>query len=92
MAMKPTELQKHNALKLVNRMKSAASPGRFGASPGTVPDRRERRRIDQARGLVPFAVKLDGDLVQGLHARARERGVPLNDLVADLLRRGLEAE
>ena len=47
---------------------------------------------DQARGLVPFAVKLEGDLVKRIHALAQERGVPVNDLVADLLRRGLDAK
>lgn len=46
MAMKPAELQKFNALKLVNKMKKGASPGRFGATAGTTPDRREQRRLD----------------------------------------------
>lgn len=92
MAMKPAELQKFNALKLVNKMKKGASPGRFGASAGVAPDRREQRRLDQARGLVPFAVKLEGDLVKRIHALAEERGVPLGDLVADLLRRALDAK
>ena len=92
MAMKPTELQKYNALKLVNKMKSATTPGRFGAAAGVAPDRREQRRLDQARGLVPFAVKLEGGLVKRIHALAQERGVPLNELVADLLRRGFDAK
>jgi hypothetical protein len=92
MAMKPAELQKYNALKLVNRMKSASAQERFGGAAAAVPDRREQRRLDQARGLVPFAVKLESGLVKQIHARAQERGVPLNDLVADLLRRALEAK
>jgi hypothetical protein len=92
MAMKPAELQKYNALKLVNRMKSASAPERFGGAAAAVPDRREQRRLDQARGLVPFAVKLEGGLVKRIHEQAQERGVPLNDLVADLLRRALDAK
>jgi hypothetical protein len=73
-------------------MKSATTPGRFGAAASAAPDRREQRRLDQARGLVPFAVKLEGDLVKRIHAVVQERSVPLNDLVADLLRKGLDAK
>jgi hypothetical protein len=54
-------------------------------------DRRERRRLDQARGLVPFAVKLDGELVKELRALAEARGAELGDVVAELLRKGLDA-
>ncbi len=89
MAMKPAELQKFNALKLVNKMKKAAPPGRFGA-PDAVPDRREQRRIDQAQGLVPFAVKLNSDLVKSLHALAQERNTGINELVAELLQKALK--
>lgn len=89
MAMKPAELQKFNALKLVNKMKKAAIPGRFGG-PDAVPDRREQRRIDQAQGLVPFAVKLNGDLVKSLHALAQERNTGINELVAELLQQALK--
>jgi hypothetical protein len=92
MAMKPAELQKYNALKLVNRMKSASAPDRFGTAAAAAPDRREQRRLDQARGLVPFAVKLEGGLVKQIHALAQQRGEPLNDLVAGLLRRALDAK
>jgi hypothetical protein len=41
--------------------------------------------------LVPFAVKLNGELVQQLHAQAKERNVDLNELVAGLLAKGLAA-
>jgi hypothetical protein len=40
-----------------------------------------------AQDLVPFAVKLPGDLVKRLHERAGEK--PLNEVVAELLERGL---
>lgn len=89
MAMKPAELQKFNAMKLVNKMKKAAVPGRYGA-PASPPDRREQRRRDQAQGLVPFAVKLNGELVQSLHALAQSRGTGINELVAELLQSALK--
>jgi predicted HicB family RNase H-like nuclease len=53
-------------------------------------DRRERRQQDQALGLVPFAVKLNGELAQRLRDQAQAEGVSLNDLVDRLLRLGLE--
>ncbi len=89
MTMKPTELQKHNALKIVNKMKKSATPGRFGGTAAAVPDRREQRRLDQAAGLVPFAVKLSGNMVKQIHALAQERQTGINETVAELLRKGL---
>jgi hypothetical protein len=52
-------------------------------------DRKEQRKRDQAAGLVPFAVKLHGDLVKRIHALAQERSASLNDVVAELLEKGL---
>lgn len=40
---------------------------------------------------MPFAVKLEDDPEKRIHEVVQERGVPLNDLVADLLRKGLDA-
>jgi hypothetical protein len=45
---------------------------------------------DRAQGLVPFAVKLNGELVKKLHAIAQERQAPLDAVVAELLERSLE--
>ncbi|HSN42074.1 MAG TPA: hypothetical protein VLT92_18000, partial [Burkholderiales bacterium] len=53
-------------------------------------DRREQRKLDQSLGLVPFAVKLDGDLVKRVQALAQERQAGLNEIVAELLEKGLE--
>jgi hypothetical protein len=55
----------------------------------TALDRKEQRKRDQAAGLIPFAVKLHGDLVKRLHALAQERNVGMNELVAELLEKGL---
>ncbi|GAB2181540.1 hypothetical protein DLREEDagrD3_17630 [Denitratisoma sp. agr-D3] len=91
MAMKFTDLHKNLGLKINGQLRNSASPERFaqGASPL---DKKEQRRRDQALGLVPFAVKLNQDLVATLQAQAASRGVPLNELVAELLQKGLAAD
>lgn len=90
MTMKPTELQKYNALKIVNKMKKTATPDRFGGTAAALPDRREQRRLDQAAGLIPFAVKLNRDLVAQLNTLAQERKVPVGEVVAELLQAALK--
>ncbi len=88
--MKRTDLAKSDAKKLMNQM--GAEGAVFGApGKGAAPDRRAQRDRDRALGLVPFAVKLNGDLVQQLQALSKERGVELNQLVAELLQKGLDA-
>ncbi len=88
--MKKTDLEKSKALKVNARMSHAGTPERFGGGSGTVPDRREQRKLDQAQGLVPFAVKLNGDLVQQIQDVAQERRMSLNEVVAELLKKGLK--
>lgn len=65
-------------------------PDRFGKDANAPMDKREQRERDREMGLVPFAVKLHEDLVREIHALARERGASLNDLTADLIRKGLQ--
>lgn len=89
MAMKPAELQKLNAMKLVNQMKNAGGHGRPGGTVAPI-DRREQRRLDQAAGLVPFAVKLNSDLVAQIHALATGRKTGVNEIVAELLQKALK--
>jgi hypothetical protein len=90
--MKRTDLEKHKALKIVTQMKQAAPPERFAQGAALPADRRERRRLDRERGLVPFAVKLDAELAGRLRALAAERATDLNQLVEELLKKGLEAK
>ena len=73
-------------------MNQSPAPGRFGQSAAVTVDRREQRRRDQALGLVPFAIKLDSDLVKQLHTLAQQRGTGLNELTAELLKKGLKAK
>ncbi|RZI81813.1 MAG: hypothetical protein EOP38_18040 [Rubrivivax sp.] len=90
--MKKTDLEKSKASKLMGQMRQAPQPGRFGAAAAALPDRREQRKIDQANGLVPFAVKLNADLVKQLQARAEQSGEPLTDVVDRVIRAGLAAQ
>ena len=87
--MKKPELDKLKGLKLSGAMKQAATQGRFSGNATVAPNRREQRKLDQAQGLVPFAVKLDLGLVKQLHALAQQRNTGLNEVVADLLQKGL---
>jgi hypothetical protein len=86
--MKKTGLAKSDAKKLMGQM---AQPGAaaFGNTAAPVVDRREQRRLDQAAGLVPFAVKINGELVKQLQEKAAAQSVDLNELVGQLLAKGL---
>jgi len=86
--MKKTDLAKRDAERIRNAM--GAKNAAFDRG-GAAPDRREQRERDRALGLVPFAVKLNGDLVKQLQGLAGERGVEINQLVAELLQKGLDA-
>ena len=87
--MKKTDLAKQMGLKLTDKVAIAGAPSRFGTQ-AVLPNRREQRKVDQALGLVPFAVKIHSDLVTRIQARAAERGTGVNELVAELLASGLE--
>jgi hypothetical protein len=89
MAMKKFDLEKNKALKLMQSTKQSG-PDRFGkASAPTELDRRERRKLDQAQGLVPFACKLNADLVAQLKTRAESHPGGLTGLLTELLEAGL---
>lgn len=90
--MKRTDLAKSDAKKLMNQMSAkGAAFGSAAAAKAAVPDRREQRERERALGLVPFAVKLNGDLVRQVQALSKERGVELNQLVAELIQKGMSA-
>lgn len=88
MAMKKTDLEKNKALKLTNKMKQATAD-RFGKAADAPVDRREQRKLDQAKGLVPFACKLDKDLVTRLNTLAADHAEGMTGLLTELLQRGL---
>ncbi|AMP06796.1 hypothetical protein [Collimonas pratensis] len=86
--MKKTGMAKSDAKKLMGKMTAPGAAG-FGNSDVTVVDRKEQRKRDQALGLVPFAVKLNSALVLQLQTLAKERETDLNQLVGELLAKGL---
>ncbi len=87
--MKKPDIDKLQGLKLSGAMKQTVTQGRYGSNAAVAPNRREQRKLDQAQGLVPFAVKLDSDLVKQIHSLAQERNIGLNEVVAELLKKGL---
>ena len=87
MTMKKTELEKRKGLKLANDLRRAGNP--YGRAAETDADRRALRERDRALGLVPFAAKLPQDLVRQMQSEAQARGVRLDDLVAEWLRKAM---
>ena len=87
--MKKSGLEKQKAMKLAGKMKQAGTSAAFGQDAAAPLDRRDQRKQDQALGLVPFAVKLHGDLVAQLHAMAQARAMGMNEVVAQLLQKAL---
>lgn len=86
--MKKTDLTRMLESKLEGRRKGATLSGRLGQGASEA-DRKERRRLDAAAGLVPFACKLPSELAQQVRDRAEADGGDLNAVVAALLRQAL---
>jgi hypothetical protein len=89
MTAKRTELDKREAMAITNALRQSGARFDTSATPAA---RREQRERDRAAGLVPFAVKLHGDLVRQLQQRAQQRGVALDALADELLRRALDPQ
>jgi hypothetical protein len=92
MTAKRTDLEKLKGKKIDVALGQGKIPHRFGQGAAQVLDRREQRKRDQALGLIPFAVKLEADLVKEIQDKAQEKQQPLNELVAALLRKGLTSQ
>lgn len=88
MSMKKTDLEKLKGKKIAGGGYGANN--RFGAGAGEPGDRREQRERDREAGLIPFACKLHGELIREIHAAAQAKGVGLNEITDELLRKGLE--
>jgi len=89
--VKRTDLAKLKGISINSKMAQATTPGRFGKDASAPMDRREQRKLDQAQGLVPFAVKLNSELVKEVQALAEQRKLGLNEVVTELLTKGLKA-
>jgi len=90
--MKKTDLDRNEGLKITGKMKQAGTPDRFGSAASAAVSRREQRKLEQAQGLVAFAVKLDGELVKQVQALSEARQTGINETVAALLTKGLAAK
>jgi hypothetical protein len=89
MSMKTTDLEKNKAKKIAGTMKASTVPDRFAQGAAAAADKRERRARDAAAGLVPFACKLPAPLLKRLNERAAGHEGGVNELVAQLLDKGL---
>jgi hypothetical protein len=87
MSMKKTDLEKVMGKKVGSGGFGAAD--RYGKGATEPGDRRAQREHDRELGLVAFACKLHGDLVREVQAAAQAKGVGLNEITAELLRKGL---
>jgi hypothetical protein len=84
------QLEQNKAFKLANDLKQGGKT-RAGAAGEAKVDRREQRKLDQAKGLVPFACKLDEKLVKQLKERADANEGGMTEALAELLvKAGLE--
>lgn len=89
--MKKTDLEKLAGRRIENAQQRSGPPPRFGTASTTAPvSRRDQRRIDQAQGLIPFAVKLESTLAEQVRSLAASRAASVDEVVAELLRKGLE--
>lgn len=89
--MKLTDLEKNRGLKINSRLKQGGTPSRFGGEAAATLDRKAQRKLDQEKGLVPFAVKISAELATRLREQAQAGGLDLNTLVGELLEKGLAA-
>ena len=85
MSMKKTDLAKNMNAKIDGKMRGTGAPGRFAQGATEVVDKRERRRLDAAAGLVPFACKLPAELVARLNERGSAHAGGVNALLAEVL-------
>ncbi len=88
--MKLADMYKSKGSKINGNIKPHGAPGKPSGEPAPL-DRREQRKLDQAKGLVAFACKLEGSLIAQIRTLAEERQMPLNEVVAALLAAGIEA-
>ncbi|KND59561.1 hypothetical protein BVER_01246 [Candidatus Burkholderia verschuerenii] len=88
--MNKFQLEQNKAFKLANDLKQGGK-GQIGVAGQAKVDRREQRKLDQAKGLVPFACKLDEKLVAQLKERALTNEGGLSEVLVELLvKAGLE--
>jgi hypothetical protein len=88
--MKRTDLEKSLGSKINSKIERNSESGPFNKDNVKPVDKREQRKLDQAKGLVPFAVKINADLVEKIQNIAKDEQLSVNEVVAELLQKGLE--
>jgi len=88
--MKRTDLEKSIGSKINSKIEKNSESGPFNKDKTKPVDKREQRKLDQALGLVPFAVKINIELVEKIQDIAKETGTGINEVVTELLKKGLE--
>lgn len=88
--MKRTDLEKSLGTKIKANIHANSESGPFNKDAAKPVDKREQRKLDQAQGLVPFAVKINIDLVEKIQDIAKEEKNTVSEVVADLIQKGLE--
>jgi hypothetical protein len=86
--MKKTDLAKKLGNKINNRVSNSGAASPFKSTEPVI-DKKEQRKRDQALGLIPFAVKIDEKLVAQINTMALERKIGINELVTELLKKGM---
>jgi hypothetical protein len=86
--VKKTDLAKKLGKKINNRLSNSGAVSPFKSTEPVI-DKKEQRRRDQALGLIPFAVKINEDIVKQIQDIAAERKIGINELVAELLKKGM---
>lgn len=88
--MKKADLEKLAGRRIEGEQQRSGASARFGKEAAAAAiSRREQRRLDQAQGLIPFAVKIDGALVEQVRTLAASRAITVDELVTELLRKAL---
>jgi hypothetical protein len=88
--MKRTDLEKSLGSKIKSKIERNSESGPFNKDAVKPPDKREQRKLDQAQGLVPFAVKISIELVQQIQDMAKEKQTSVSEITAELISKGLE--
>jgi len=88
--MKRTDLEKTLGTKIKAKIHTNSESGPFNKDTVKPLDKREQRKLDQAQGLVPFAVKISIELVEKIQDIAKEEKSTVSEVVAELLKKALE--
>jgi len=90
--MKRTDLEKSIGTKINSKIERNSESGPFNKDMVKPVDKREQRKLDQAKGLVPFAVKINIDLVEKVQVIAKEESKSVSEVVTELLLKGLDGK